>query len=448
MSRGDLDGADADAVAAMATDETGEALELRAWAARNRHDLDGAIRLGRAAAGAATDPTIRASSLIAVAFGHRGNGDLRQAEAVLDEAAGAPAELGLPAWTGVLRVHQGRPADGLATLEPMLGAEARRGGQGYWVEHTLQMTAHAYGLLGRSADALRRAGPARARDRAARHRGAVRRRPAHLPAAGSCATSATPAPRSSRCTGLGLAGSQEILAQCHLDVADCLLRAGDLAGAADRLAVAETESGTRWFHNKWRFDQRRGCSWPGSRSPSRTPRPRSTRRSRWPPPPRSAVTPATPCSARLVRATAQARLGEPVDEAAARRRPRRPGRGGRARGLVAGRRRGRRDRIGVRPGHRATRLAEHVAREAAEHGEAFRTVAAAPAGAQATATASTTTGANRSPVRRTASTASATSASRASALSVVDEARAGAAPRAGSAPRRRARSARRRPAPR
>ena len=112
MSRGDLDGADADAVAAMATDETGEALELRAWAARNRHDLDSAVRLGRAAAGAATDPTIRASSLIAVAFGHRGNGDLREAEAVLGEAAGAPAELGLPAWTGVLRVHQGRPADG------------------------------------------------------------------------------------------------------------------------------------------------------------------------------------------------------------------------------------------------------------------------------------------------------------------------------------------------
>ena len=77
MSRGDLDGADADAVVAMATDATGEALELRAWAARNRHDLDGAIRLGRAAADAATDPTIRASSLIAVAFGHRGNGDLR-----------------------------------------------------------------------------------------------------------------------------------------------------------------------------------------------------------------------------------------------------------------------------------------------------------------------------------------------------------------------------------
>jgi hypothetical protein len=40
-------------------------------------------------------------------------------------------------------------------------------------------------------------------------------------------------------------------------VADCLLRAGDLVGATERLAVAEARSGARWFHNKWRFDQRR-----------------------------------------------------------------------------------------------------------------------------------------------------------------------------------------------
>jgi DNA-binding SARP family transcriptional activator len=256
MSRGDLDGADADAVVAMATDTTGEALELRAWAARNRHDLDSAVRLGRAAAATATDPTIRASSLIAVAFGHRGNGDLRRAEAVLAEASGAPPELGLPAWTGILRVHQGRPAEGLSALEPMLGAEARRGGQGYWVEHTLQMTAHAYGLLGRSADALR------VLDRLEQE---IDRRGTGVRYAGLRHTYRSwilrnlgdPSAEELAQSGLAMAGSQEILAQCHLDVADCLLRAGDLGGAADRLAVAETESGTRWFHNKWRFDQRR-----------------------------------------------------------------------------------------------------------------------------------------------------------------------------------------------
>ena len=71
-------------------------------------------------------PTRRsaASSLIAVAFGHRGNGDLRQAEAVLEEAAERPRELGLPAWTGVLRVHQGRPAEALGHPR----ADARRRG--------------------------------------------------------------------------------------------------------------------------------------------------------------------------------------------------------------------------------------------------------------------------------------------------------------------------------
>jgi hypothetical protein len=183
-------------------------------------------------------------------------GDLRQAEAVLDEAAGAPAELGLPAWTGVLRVHQGRPAEGLTSLEPMLGADARRGTQGFWVEHTLQMTAHAYGLLGRSADALR------VLDRLERE---IERRGTGVRYAGLQHTYRSwilrnlgdPGAEELALAGLELAGSQEILAQCHLDVADCLLRSGDLAGAADRLAVAETESGTRWFHNKWRFDQRR-----------------------------------------------------------------------------------------------------------------------------------------------------------------------------------------------
>lgn len=313
LTRGDLVGADADAQVAMASDETGEALELRTWVARNRHDLDTAIMLGRAAAEAAGDPTIRASSLIAVAFAHRGNGDLREAEAVLDEAAGAPPDLGLPAWTGILRVHQGRPADALTTLEPMLGAEARSAAQGHWVEHTIQMTAHAYGLLGRSADALVLL------DRLQRE---IERRGTGLRYAGLQNTYRSwllrnlgdPGAEELARTGLELANGPEVRAQCQLDVADCLLRAGDLVGASERLAVAEEGSGARWFHNKWRFDQRRllltarlalaeraaGAALAAAELVAVGAEDRGDRR--------YAVL------GRLVRATAQARLGESVDQ--------------------------------------------------------------------------------------------------------------------------------------
>ena len=374
MSRGDLAGADADAEAALAHDETGEALELRAWAARNRHDLDGAIRLGRAAAQAATDPMVRNSSLIAVAFGHRGNGDLRQADVVLAEAADSPPELGLPAWTGVLRVHQGRPTEALATLEPVLGAEARRGAHGFWVEHTLQMTAHAYGLLGRSADALRVV------DRLERELG---RRGTEVRYAGVQQTYRSwvlrnlgdPGAEQLAQAGLQLAGSQEILAQCHLDVADCRLRAGDLAGAADRLSVAEAESGTRWFHNKWRFDQRRllllarlaladrdaAAAVDAAELVAAAAEERGDER--------YAVL------ARLVRATGQARLGEPVDDEPVTRDLGRLGEVAALEGWwlaadVA-------DATGSGAARvAAVRLAEHVAREAGDRAEAFRRVVA------------------------------------------------------------------------
>ena len=378
MSRGDLDGADADAVVAMATDTTGEALELRAWAARNRHDLEAAIRIGRAAAGTATDSTIRASSLIAVAFGHRGNGDLRQAEEVLAEAAGAPADLGLPAWTGVLRVHQGRPADGLAALEPMLGADARRGAQGFWVEHTLQMTAHAYGLLGRSADALRvlthLEHELERRGTGVRYAGLQDSYRSWI-----LRNLGDPAAEDLARTGLDRAGSQEILAQCHLDLADCLLRAGDLTGAAERLAVADTESGTRWFHNKWRFDQRRLLLL------ARLALAEQDAAAAW-----TAVEPVLAAAqargdaryavlARLVRATAQARLGQATDLAQLGADLDRLGDVAALEGWwlaadVA-------DATGS-PHARASavRLAEQVARDAADLGPAFRRVAAARLG--------------------------------------------------------------------
>jgi hypothetical protein len=297
---------------------------------------------------------------------------------VLVEAAGAPAELGMPAWTGVLRVHQGRPADGLATLEPMLGAEARRGAQGYWVEHTLQMTAHAYGLLGRTSDALR------VLERLEQE---IERRGTGVRYAGLQHTYRSwilrnlgdPGAEELALAGLSMAGSQEILAQCHLDVADCLLRGGDLARAADRLAVAESESGTRWFHNKWRFDQRRGLLLARLALAERDAA--------------AALDAAGPVAAaaeergdaryavlaRLVRASARARLPEPVDESVL------------AADLdaLAG--------VAALEGWwlaadvadatgsayarvTAVRLAEHVAREGAERGEVFRAVAAARLG--------------------------------------------------------------------
>ena len=48
----------------------------------------------------------------------------------------------------MLRVHQGRPAEALELLEPLVGSPA--GPQhAFGTEHVLQMTAHAYGMLGR-----------------------------------------------------------------------------------------------------------------------------------------------------------------------------------------------------------------------------------------------------------------------------------------------------------
>ena len=279
----------------------------------------------------------------------------------------------------MLRVHQGRPADGLATLEPMLGAEARRGGQGYWVEHTLQMTAHAYGLLGRSADALAVLWARLEREIERRGTGVRYAGVQHTYRSWILRNLGDPTAEGLALTGLGLAGSQEIVAQCHLDVADCLLRAGDLAVAADRLAVAETESGARWFHNKWRFDQRRGLLLARLALAEQDAA--------------AALDAAQPVAAaaeergdaryavlaRLVRATAQARLGEPVDEALLTADLDRPAGEAALEGWwlaadVA-------DATGSAHARAtAASLAEHVAREAAEQGPAFRTVASARLG--------------------------------------------------------------------
>jgi hypothetical protein len=236
------------------------------------------------------------------------------------------------------------------------------------------MTAHAYGLLGRAGAAL---------DVLTRLEQEIERRGTGVRYAGLQHTYRSwilrnlgvPEAEELALAGLGMAGSQEILAQCHLDVADGLLRSGDLTGAADRISVAETESGTRWFHNKWRFDQRRLLLLARLGLAQRDPG--------------AALAAAEPVVAaaeergdaryavlgRLVQAAAQATSGHLVDvESLTADLDRLPEvaalEGWWLAADVA-------DATGS-PHARATatRLAEHVAAEAAEHGAAFRLVAA------------------------------------------------------------------------
>ena len=260
MARGDLAGADGDAEAALGAGAGARALELRAWAARNRHDMEAAIRLGVAGAHVADDPTTEASCLVAVSLAHRGLGDLRRADEVMAEAAAldpAPS-LGLQAWVGVLRVHQGRVGEALAALEPMMGAEA--GGMlSFWVEHVLQMLGHAYGHQGRAVDALammdrldleleRRGSTVRYGGLSSTYRSWVLRNLGD-PSADDIARE-----------GIERARTPEIRAQSMLDLADALLASAhiDVGGARAALEDAVTVLETRWFHNRWRAEQRRG----------------------------------------------------------------------------------------------------------------------------------------------------------------------------------------------
>lgn len=260
IGRADLDSADADADAALGAGAGARALEIKAWVARHRHDMESAVRLGRAGAAAAgpDDDSTRASCLLAVGLAQRGVGDLRGADETLAAAVALhpPADLGLDAWVGILRVHQGRPSEGLDALVPRVGAAGDRL-LSYWVEHVVQMTAHAYGLVGRVGDALALLDRLEAE---------IERRGTGVRYAGVADTY-----RSWLLRNLGVggaedraraalehAGSPEIRAQATLDLADSLIGGGRLDEAAAAHADAVAAMDVRWFHNRWRAEQRAG----------------------------------------------------------------------------------------------------------------------------------------------------------------------------------------------
>jgi DNA-binding SARP family transcriptional activator/tetratricopeptide (TPR) repeat protein len=259
MAHDDLVGAEEDALEAQARGAGAEALELRAWAARNRHDMQAAMRLGRAGAAAASDPTTRASCQLAVALAHRGVGELQQAGELLAAIAGSEPDpsIGLDAWIGALRVHQGAPDEALALLEPLLGSPAGPM-HSFWVEHVLQMTAHAYGMVGRVTDALvvvdrldreldRRGTSVRYAGVQASYRSWLLRSVGE-PSAVDAAEEA-----------VDIAASSEIRTQARLDLADALLLLrGDLDAADRALRRGEADMEVRWFHNRWRCEQRAG----------------------------------------------------------------------------------------------------------------------------------------------------------------------------------------------
>jgi DNA-binding SARP family transcriptional activator/tetratricopeptide (TPR) repeat protein len=255
LARADLDGADEDALAAVAGGGA-PALELRAWVARFRHDMESAIRLGTEAADRASDPTTRASSLLAVAFAHRGLGDLTEAEHELDAAIATPgaADLGARGWLGVLRVHQGRPGEALDLLQPEVGAEVEAI-HGFWVEHTLQMTIHAYAMTGQVSEALtlldrfereleRRGSDARYAGVADNYRSWILR--------GLC----DPLGRELAERAIERTVIPEARTQSMLDLADCCLRVGDVDDAVAQLDRVADSLRARWFQNRWRAEAR------------------------------------------------------------------------------------------------------------------------------------------------------------------------------------------------
>jgi hypothetical protein len=152
----DLEGAAADAAAAVEAGAGVEGFEAAGWIAYYRRDMDAARRYADEGVARATAAELRASCLCLAGRIRESQGDLAGAgerlEAALDVAT--PALRPLAAiWLGSLRAHEGRPDEAAdLTARGLLDRSALA--HPFAVPHALIARAHALGMAGRVGDAL------------------------------------------------------------------------------------------------------------------------------------------------------------------------------------------------------------------------------------------------------------------------------------------------------
>ncbi len=271
------------------------ALEVGAWAAYFGRRFDQAAQFAADGALAAADPADRGRCLAAGGRIHHAAGDLDQAELLLGEAvslAQGADRVTAAAWLGVLRAHQSRAEEALTLLRPavrgQIGAEHTSA-----TLHALLFTGHAHALAGR---------PALALDAFRRYTAEVERR--QVPRFAGRAVNfagwvlrnlgAWPEALDRHQQALEVAqrdGTAEVTIAALEDLAEHGLAAGDLDAGAARLAEAGgllhgdanhgvmLTTGTWCSAGGWRSST--SCSARGSRCCA------ATRRTHWPPPPRS-----------------------------------------------------------------------------------------------------------------------------------------------------------------
>jgi DNA-binding SARP family transcriptional activator len=221
-----------------------DALEVGAWACYFDRRFAQAAQFAADGALAAADPATRSRCLAVGGRTRHAAGDLGQAELLLSEAfalAVGTERVTAAAWLGVLRAHQSKTADALALLRP--AARATEGvAHTAATLHSLLFTGHAYAAAGR---------PALALDAFTRYTAEVERR--QVPRfAGRAVNFAGWVLRSlgaaseaddhhRQALELGQSqGTVEVTIAALEDLAEQCAEAGDVAGAADRLAQART----------------------------------------------------------------------------------------------------------------------------------------------------------------------------------------------------------------